>query len=102
MRTIDETYCGLRYGAGFRWRFGDGFPTCLVCQRAMPPQNDSLIEVALAAKSLCRELNQWCNKDYLPTEVIHAQAVLEELLEQYARYGLTLVARDAGKSGPRA
>lgn len=98
LRMMDETWCGLRYGAGFRWVFGDGLPTCPQCKRAMPPQENDLSEVALAAQSLCAALNQWCNDSDLPAEVVQAQAVLEELLNQYAG-GLTPHAADRATRG---
>lgn len=50
-----------------------------------PVRDDAEHEALLAAQSLCRALNQWCNADDMPTDVIHAQAVLEELLSAPAR-----------------
>lgn len=43
-----------------------------------------LIEIALGAKTLCSQLNNFYNSYDLPEEVMQAQNILEELLYQYA------------------
>lgn len=61
LRTSSETYCGLVYREGFRWIYGDGFPTCPQCIKAMPPQSSSASDAEVSQWDVMRNGLEICN-----------------------------------------